>query len=96
MVIEWKVVVHRPKSMEHHLKITPRWRGREKAKCLLAFAGILILKGAKTRLDQEKQGQQMVTHLPREWNVHNATRGVNCNWKKLINLLELWSNIRGV
>lgn len=96
MVVEWKVVVNRRKSIEHHLKIISRWRGREKAKCLQAFAGILIHEGAKTRLDQEKQGQQMVTHLPREWNIHNAARGVNCSWGKLINMLELWSNIRGV
>lgn len=41
--------------MERHLKIRSRWRSREKAKCSLAFAGILILEGAKTGLDQEQQ-----------------------------------------
>ena len=40
-------------------QIISRWRGREKAKCSQAFAGILTSEGAKTRLDQEKQEQQM-------------------------------------
>jgi len=42
-----------------------RCRGREKAKCSQAFAGILILEGAKTGLDQEKQEQQMAAEQSR-------------------------------
>lgn len=66
MFVERKVVIMARRSMARHLKIISWRRGREKAKCLLAFAGILILEGAKTRLDQEKQVPQVVTHLPRE------------------------------
>lgn len=47
------------------IKIISRGRGREKAKCLQAFAGILIREGAKTGLDQEKQEQQMVEEQSR-------------------------------
>lgn len=68
MVVEWKVLLILRDAIQwkRHLKLNyiavtrPR-----KSQMLAAFAGILIREGAKTRLDQEKQEQQMVEEQSR-------------------------------
>ena len=49
-----------------------RCRGREKPKCSQAFAGMLILEGAKTGLDQEKQEQQMAEEQSRTCHANKS------------------------